>query len=125
MRVFQQIVSSGNNFDGTDPGTTPVANSAFEKSWPVATHGGLFDFLQRGPVLVDVQLILGGQTTWSLSLVHATGAELVLWSGTNETSFATLESDRTTMVAGQTLKFRTTGTTNVNCRVVIAIAKEA
>ncbi len=125
MRAFQQIVSAGNNFDGTDPGTTPVVNSAFEKSWPIATHGGLFDFAQRGPVLVDVQLILGGQSTWSLSLVHSTGAELVLWSGTNETSFATLESDRTLMLAGQTLKFRTTGTTGVDCRVGIAITKEA
>lgn len=118
MRIFEQTISSGNNADGTDPGTTPAIAGDVEKRWPVATHGGLFDFTNRGTVqLCMIQILMGGQTTWTLNLVDDENVSIVLWSGTTDTAFVALEADKVRIHRGMKLAFITTGVTNVNVKI--------
>ena len=121
--VFEQSVSSGNNFDGTAPSTTPVPGSDIVKKWPIDDAGGLFDFEITAPHwIASIQLVLGGQTTWTLSILDEDGAEVVVWAGTTEASFVALESDRALILEGQSIKLVSTGTPSVNMKARIALS---
>lgn len=121
--VFEQSVNTGNNFDGTTPPGSPVPGSDIVKKFPIADTGGLFDFGITNPHWVSsIQLILGGQSTWTLSIVDEDDDEVVIWTGATETSFVALESDRVLILEGQTLKLVTTGTPNVNLKARIALS---
>jgi len=124
VRVFEQIVNTGHNFNGTTPPGTPTAGDDFSKKWPAADTGGLFDFVIDTPHwIVSIQLILGGQDTWTLHIVDVDGAELKVWSGTTEGSFIALESERVLMLEGQSLKLRTTGTPSSALKARIAVSE--
>ena len=120
-RVIQQEILAGNDFNGALPTTTPTRGHDFEKKFPADTVGGLFEFDLKDPEKIsNIQLILGGQSAWTLSLVDDDGDELVIWKGTTETNFCTLESDRIPIIEKQTLKLVTTGATaDLKARVML------
>lgn len=121
--VYEQSINSGQNFDGTLPVTSPAAGSDIVKKWPIANAGGLFDFGITSPHwIASIQLILGGQTTWRLSIVDEDGAEIVVWAGDTEANFVALESDRSLIIEGQMIKLVTTGTTTNNIKARIALS---
>lgn len=121
--VFEQSVNSSHNWNGTAPPGTPVPGSDIVKKYPIADTGGLFDFEITSPHWISsIQLVLGGQTTWTLSILDEDGAEVVVWSGTTETSFVALESDRALLLEDQTLKLVSTGTPSVNMKARIALS---
>jgi hypothetical protein len=121
--VYEQSVNSGHNFDGSAPPGDPVPGSDIVKKFPIADTGGLFDFGITSPHwIASIQLILGGQTTWTLSIVDEDSAEVVVWAGTTESSFVALESDRSLILEGQTLKLVTTGTTTNDVKARIALS---
>ena len=123
VRVFEQIVNTGHIFNGTLPPGTPTTDNDISKKWAAADTGGLFDFTLQDPAwLAQVQLILGGQTTWSLALVDIDGAELGIWSGTTESNFVALERERVLMLEGQTLKLRTVGNSSGPIKARIAVS---
>ncbi len=79
-----QRISATDDFDGADPGTTPVIEENIKK-YPVAAVGGLFDPAHVNPVLIrNLSAKLGGQTSWTLSMTDGTDTILIV-SGTNET----------------------------------------
>jgi hypothetical protein len=123
MQIFEQSVSSGSNFDGTAP-----AGSATDvegvSTWTIGSAGGLFDFGQHGPVILDlIQLTLGGQTTWTLTRYDRAGFACVLWSGATEPSWAALVGDGIYLAPGDTLKLVTTGTTTNNVKARLGVRK--
>jgi hypothetical protein len=125
MQVFEQSISSGSNFDGTAPVGTAVETNGV-KRYPIGTAGGLFDFGQKGPVVLDaIDLVLGGQTAWTLTRFDSEGFETLLWTGTTESSWVALASDATILVPGDTLKLVTTGTTTSDIKARLATRKAA
>jgi len=121
-RTIQQAITATNQFDGTAPaGAVTRANDI--EAYPAAAAGGLFDFALANPAeLVQVQIVLGGQTTWSLALVDVDATEVVLFSGTTEASFVTTAADRIILLEGQTLALVTTGaTTAMRARISVKI----
>lgn len=121
--VHEQSINLGHNFDGTTPPGNPAPGSDIVKKYPIADTGGLFDFEITSPHWISsIQLILGGQTDWTLSIVDEDGAEVVIWAGTNESSFVALESDRALILEGQALKLVTTGTPTNDIKARIALS---
>lgn len=121
--VYEQSINSGQNFDGTLPSTTPAPGSDIVKKWPIDDTGGLFDFGLTSPHWISsIQLIMGGQDTWTLSIVDEDGAELLVWDGTTEASFIALETDRVLILEGQSIKLISLGTTIVDMKARIALS---
>ena len=109
VRTIQQAITAGNDFDGSAPAGSVVRGSDIE-AYPAAATGGLFDFGNANPLEVfQISIRLGGQTTWTLSVVDIDAVETVAWSGTTEASFVTLAGDRFLLLEGQTLKLVTSG----------------
>jgi hypothetical protein len=119
--AIRQEITAGNQFDGTAPGAAPTfANDIY--AFAPAAAGGLFDptnttafsFPQKEALeLIDVGLAMIGQSAWSLSMVDPDANERVLFSGTNETSFASTEETQIIVLPGAKLKLTTTGATGV------------
>lgn len=96
--AIRHQLKASNDFDGGAPadGATPLVPTIQNDTWNYGdgTHGGLFDpyadpltFQKRDSLIIaGVELKLGGQSTWSLSLVDPFGTETVIVKGTNETS---------------------------------------
>jgi len=81
--ILQEIPVGNHNFDGTDPGTTPVITNGI-KRYPVATHGGEFNPRHVNPILIrHVFISMGLQDTWVLSITDGTDT-VQLASGTTE-----------------------------------------
>ena len=111
ISTIEQGITAGSDFDGTLPLGTPVrANDLIR--YVAEAAGGLFD-----PGIVDpseiyhIEIKLGGQTSWTLHKKDANGVEILLWAGTTEANFATVDSDRMPILEKQTLLLRTTGAT--------------
>ena len=76
--------------------------------------GGLFDFSVKNPSMIQsIELKLSGQSAWSFSKRDKDGVELLLWSGTTETDFVTLDADAIVITENQLLVVSTTGATGV------------
>jgi hypothetical protein len=120
VAIIQQKISAGGNFDGTLPPGTPVLDKDINR-FPVAATGGLFEFNITGPhVIRSVELHLANQTVWSIAKKDSDGDEIVLWSGTVETSFVTISEDFMLLYEEEQLLLRTTGaTTAMKCRIAI------
>lgn len=117
--IIQQKISAGNNFDGTLPTTTPTYEQDIMR-FPVHTAGGLFEFDRTGPHEIrSIELILGGQSAWSISKEDSEGDEIVILSGTTEVSIITTV-DRTVIYEAEKILVRTTGATGaLKCRIAI------
>jgi len=114
---IRQEISAGGNFDGTAPGTTPAFANQIQK-YPAAAAGGLFnpyelEFAGEGKDkvvdLIGIELSLADQTSWNISKIDPDGNTVVLYSGTDETSFVVNLPDKTVMLNGSTLKLVTSG----------------
>lgn len=113
FKIFRQKITAGagNDWIGDDPGTTPTSGNDIAKDYPTAAlHGGLFDFEQENPIRVDqVQLKLGTQTSWSLSILNEDASEIPVFVGTTETSFLSSSYDAFYLITGQKLKLVSAG----------------
>lgn len=125
LRVIEQKISAGSDFDGTLPTTIPVPGDGIDKNFPIDTVGGLFDFSIKSPVwLRSIELILGGQSLFTVHKKDLGGKELLYVCGTSEGFFVTTESDSITLTDGQTLVLRTTGATGeLLARMTIQVIK--
>ena len=121
IRTFEQRVSAGSDFDGTAPaGDLAPANNV--EAWPEGASGGLFNFDPydcKQPLWVrSIELKLGGQTIWTVHKKDASGDELLILCGTDETDFLTTLADSFIITAKQCLVLRTTGATSkLICRI--------
>lgn len=118
-----QLIKAGSQFTGEMPadGATPLTPTVTTGTWSFAyaagTKGGLFDptsthytFDKDEPLaVVGIQILFGGQSAWSLSIVNAAGDAAVGLSGTTETSLVHGFTDRWILTYGQKLKLTTTG----------------
>lgn len=120
VAIIQQKVSATNNFDATLPPGSPAYDKDI-KRFPVAVAGGLFDFAVTGPhVIRAVELVLGGQSAWSIAKKDSDGLEIVLWSGTTDTEFLLPSGDSYLLFQGEELLVRTTGATGaLVCRIAV------
>jgi len=121
VAIIQQRVSAGSDFDGTLPATTPGATKDI-KRFPVDVAGGLFDFGITGPHIINsIEMILSGQTSWTIHKKDSDGDEILLWAGTIETDVVTLSADRMAIYEDETILVRTVGATGaMKCRVALA-----
>ena len=102
--------------DGVDP-LVPTVDAYSTFVYASAAEAGLFDptsalhtFRRSEPLaLVGVELTLGTQSAWDVSLVDAGAREYLIYSGTSETSFAKGWGDEIVLTWGQKLKVTTTG----------------
>lgn len=120
VAIIQQKISAGGNFDGTLPPGDAVGDKDISR-FPAAPTGGLFEFNITGPhVIRSVELHLANQSAWSISKEDSDGDEIVLWSGTTETSFVTISEDFMLLYEAEKLLLRTTAaTTAMKCRIAI------
>lgn len=118
--IIQQKISAGDNFNKTAPVTTPTYSKDL-KRYPVGATGGLFDFEQNSPHEIrSIELILGGQSAWSISKVDSEGDELVIFSGTTETKFIKTGRDIALLYDSENISISTTGATGaLKCRIAI------
>jgi hypothetical protein len=109
MRTIEQTITATHNFNGGPPVGTPVAVDGMT-SYPTAITGGLFDFGQdtAGIEVAQVFIKLGGQSSWSLSLVDNDATLTVVASGTTETFYAN-PNWGLILLQHQTLKLVTSG----------------
>lgn len=126
MRTIQQAISAGNDFDGAAPGGALTTSPEGIESYAESDAGGLFEFGNQYPVeVVQIQIILGGQLTWSISVVDDDDDEIVLWSGTTEADFHTTAADRIVLLPGQALKLVTsTASAAMKARVSVEAADD-
>ncbi len=117
-RSIQQQISAGHDFDGTTPGGTPTVSHGVQK-YVVATAGGLFDFALDHPTeVLQISLVLGGQTSWSISIHDDDGDDTLVFAGTTEAYFVSTAQDRFVLMPGQKLKLVTSGaSTAMKCRI--------
>jgi hypothetical protein len=109
VRIMQQSITAGNNFDGTAPPGS-LTHVKDMDVYAAAATGGLFDFALTEPMLVyQIELVLGGQSAWTLKLTDIDNIDIVVWTGTTENSFITTAADRILIHEGQKLKLTTTG----------------
>ena len=117
--AIRQEITATNDFDGTAPSGAPTFSNDIY-AYIAEAAGGLFDptdttnyaFPQGEALeLIDVGLKLGGQSAWALSMVDPDANERVIFSGTNETSFASTEETQVIILPGGKLKLTTTGAT--------------
>ena len=120
VTIIQQSITAGGNFDGTLPAGTPTLNKDI-KRFPAAATGGLFDFELKDPhVIRSIEIILGGQNSWTVHKKDSDGDELLSWAGTTETDFITIDEDRMSIYEGELLLVRTVGAlTAMKCRVAL------
>jgi hypothetical protein len=109
-----QVITAASQFDGTVPSTNPIRSGEVDL-YPTDVAGGLFDFDHNRPVVVSsVRLFLGGQSSWSLSIVAVSNREFVWLSGTSEPSFIAAGKDvELPLLPGEKLKLVTTGASTV------------
>lgn len=123
VAIIQQEITAGNDFDGTLPSTDPTQESDYQKKFPEDTAGGLFDFELDNPAeIFSIELQLGGQSSWQIVKRDIDGDDTVIWSGSTETSFITLASDRILITEGELLLLTTTGAT-AQLKAKIAVEK--
>ena len=78
-----QRITAGSDFNGADPGTTPVIEENLKK-YPAAAVGGLFDPAHVNPILIrNLSAKMGGQASWTLSMTDGTDT-VTITSGTTE-----------------------------------------
>lgn len=120
VAIIQQRISAGNNFDGTLPTTTPAGIKDINR-FPEDAVGGLFDFGITEPHWISsIEIILGGQTSWTIHKKDSDGDEILLWQGTDEANFVTCSCDKMQIVEEETLLLRTVGAaTAMKCRVAL------
>jgi len=106
---MEQVIVSGNDFDGTVPVGQLSRQDGIEV-YPPGTSGGVFDFGLTAPVSVRaVELQLGGQSAWTVHKRDVQGRELLVMCGTTEASFISTEGDSFVLTDNQSLVIRTTG----------------
>lgn len=120
LAIIQHSISAGGNFNGTDPGTTPVIDKDI-KRYPAAAAGGLFDFQVDQPHdVVAIELHLANQTSWSIVKEDSDGDDIELAAGTTDSEYVLRSSDRFVLTEGEKLKVTTAGaTTAMKCRVAL------
>jgi hypothetical protein len=107
LRTIEQKINAAHNFDGTAP-TGPVAHVNDLEATTAQNAGGLFDFGQIAPITVkQVQIVLGGQSAWSLAIVDVDNVEIPLQSGSVDVTI--FSQPNLILLKGQKLKLRTTG----------------
>lgn len=124
VSIIQQKISATDDFDETLPVGTPVFEKDI-KRFPAAAAGGLFDFgLSQPHEVVAVELKLGGQSAWSIKKRDSDGEDFLLWSGTTETGFVKLSSERVLLTEDELILVSTTGATGaLTCRVAVEALK--
>ena len=111
LRTIQQTLTAGNDFTGVLP-TTEVTSALGVEAYGEDAVGGMIDFNLGAPASVrSVELILGGQTFWTVHKQDVDGDEILILCGETEASFLTTEGDSFVMTDGQRLIIRTTGAT--------------
>jgi len=115
---MEQRMAAGSDFDGLLPTTEVVFGDSLE-AFPEDIQGGEIDLGLQDPVFVrSVELVLGGQSAWTVHKRDKDGKELLILCGTDETDFLTTEQDSFIMTAKQKLIVRTTGASgSMLCRV--------
>lgn len=119
MRTIEQKITATYQFNGVAPTTIKVDQYDMER-FPTDTVGGLFDFGMTKPARLEQVIVkLGGQSSWSLSLVDVDATEVVILSGTTEVQVVNA-SLKLVMLEGQKLKLVTAGaTTAMVARVTV------
>lgn len=127
--AIRQSIKAGSNFGGLPPkdGATVLLPTFADDMYKFApgTEGGLFDFWDRDGMgymfhkldplfLIGVELDLGNQTAWSVSIEDVDANSMVIHSGTNETSFLSGINGPVipvVLLRGSKVKVSTTGST--------------
>lgn len=135
--IVQQFAAGG-TADGTLPpnGTAvDTTTSRYHEIYAAAATGGLFDFqLNKVATVVGFEAVLGGQTAWTLSLTDgitdSVANDVVLASGTTETSIVLSEQVKAYLLPNQKLRLKTTGTVGAGktwwvCAKVVTTFTEA
>jgi hypothetical protein len=108
------------NFSGIMP-TTDLTTSPHRLEWATG-DGGLIDLAQLGVQsavrVVDVVLMMAGQSTWALTLVDGTKSAS-LASGTTETTYA--NQGLAFLTPSQKLKLVTTGGGTTSIKMVVRL----
>jgi hypothetical protein len=95
IRTMEQVILAGNNFDGTVPDGDKRRAFGIEAWYPPGTHGGVFDFdLDEPHWIVTLELVLGGQSSWTVHKRDVNGRELLLAAGTTEHDFVTFADEK-------------------------------
>lgn len=112
VMAIKQVITAGGNFNGTDPGTTPVL-SGNVYTYPGAAAGGLFNPENSKSVLrvVGIELELGTQSSWSLDLVDNDANGVTLYAGTTESEFFVTAAELALLLPGETLSLTSVGAT--------------
>jgi len=110
LRTIEQKITAASQFTGVAPVGTVTREYDMER-YPTGTVGGLFDFANPNPIqLKQFFAKLGGQSSWSLSVVDVDGVATALLSGTTE-AFIANTTLNLVILQGQKLKLVTTGAT--------------
>ena len=119
---FEQRILAGSDFNGVAPTGTRKIERGF-RYWEAADHGGLFEFdIDEPYLLFNIELKLGGQDTWTIHKKDTAGLELLLWRGTTESDFYTLEEEAVPISIGQKIIVRTDrATTAMVARVYLRL----
>lgn len=118
IRTIEQRVSAGNDFNGALP-TTPIVLGDGMEAFGEDSVGGLFDpGLDSSFFVPTIELLMGGQTAWTIHKRDRDGVEILLFKGKWEDTFITTARDTFIMTARQKLVVRTTGATGaLLCRL--------
>lgn len=120
VAIIQQRITAGNDFNGAAPTTDPESSQDI-KRYPTDTVGGLFDFGITGPHwIANIEILFGGQTSWTIHKKDTDGDEILLWQGTDEANFVTCCCDKMQIYEGEQILLRTTGaSTAMKARIAL------
>lgn len=110
--AIRQVVTAGNQFDGTVPDAGSPTNIHGVLTYPDDNNGGRFDFPESvNPYLIySFQAYMGGapMTLWALNLIDSVGT-VPLVTGTNENYIFWTPNNPAVVIPGQHVTFTTTG----------------
>jgi len=117
--AIRQLVTSGNHFNGTEPAGVPTAVEQVFKFAAEAAGGKFdlssvkYDIFEGGGMyeVVQIELKMGGQTSWTVSKLNDDGVAVVMLSGTNETSKSLNIVDRLLIHKLESVQIATAGGT--------------
>ena len=113
---YTQNISVGGGCDGTAPTGAITYPAAGRKVYAATATGGLFLFPEnkysKCITLVGYEFVLGGQTVWTFSITdgitNAVANDVLLGSGTTETTVASPDIPGIILLPGQGLRMVTT-----------------
>ena len=117
--AIRQRISAGGNFNATEPPGAPSATNQVFKFATAATGGKIdlssskYDVFEDGQMyeLDQMELKLGGQSSWKLEKVNDDGDLVTVLSGTTEASTSLNPSDRVLVHKTESLALTTVGAT--------------